>query len=474
MTTAEEMERLRYLELKRKRASAQLALEAAPMLDAEKDAAVAKAAKSGDWNALRGVMRSQAEPQREGGDPGLATSMGHKFLSGFTKRFSDEIIGKGTQATVDADPSGSTQWRDHSAKSGTRALKTGQDVYHAGRNGERDVLKRAGEHHPVPSFVAEVGGDIASDAVLGAFGAPVGSPAYQAIAGAASGVGGSDSDSVGGMLWDGAKGGLAGYLLPKVGGAIAKKVAPAGIGAKFRDALGGRIKAAETEIAERAGKKLAEARSKAWGPYGQKVAELNRKLEIIDRRFPGATDEQIAAALTKEGHPAQAAAITAMREQLFKANAEGFSEVGNALATQKEGWDAFKRGAGDLGEQMLKSEANPLNQVIPWAKRYAAPIIGSVAGGPAGMLAGLAAGGGGREALEQAAGGLAGAGMRPAAQATVRRLLHPSIRKLGLRGVENGMNVLGALGEVAPFLGRPLMSEAQALAEALRDEEPQP
>jgi hypothetical protein len=393
-------------------------------------------------------------------DPGLLTSLAHKALSGFSKRWSDELVGAITQARVTPDPEGSVQWRDPSSPTGTRPIRTPSEAWMAGRNSERETLKAAEKYHPTASTLAEIGGDVASDLALGAFGVPVGSPAYQALSGAVNGAG--SAKEVGDVPGQALVGGTLGYVLPKVGGVVLKRAMARLSGAKeaLVDSLGQRIKGAEGEIAERAADKLQEQAGQAWGPYGQKVAEMNRALEIVDRRFPGATDEQIATALTREGTPITGEAITGMRDQLFKANAEKMGRIGGELAKSKSGWDAFKAAAPELEAQLVKLEGSVAGQVVPWVKRYGPPVVGSFLGGPAGGVAGMAMGGG----ADAAVGALAGAGMRPALQATLRRVGHPAMRKAALEALQwavRGAEAAGgAAAPAAEALTRPTLSEA--------------
>lgn len=121
-------------------------------------------------------------------DPGALRSVGSKLLQGFAKQGSDEIVGALTRAAVDPG----VGWRQPDGS--VRLLATEGDVYRAGRDSEREVLRGADENHPWKSRIAEFAGDVISDAALGALGAPVSSRAYSTGVGALSGLMGSDAD----------------------------------------------------------------------------------------------------------------------------------------------------------------------------------------------------------------------------------------------------------------------------------------
>lgn len=164
-------------------------------------------------------------------DPGLLRTIVSQGLQGFTKGGSDEAVGGITQLTGQVKPGMGWKRADGSMD----LIKTDQDAYRAGRDTERDVLKGASQHHPVASFLSQVGGDIASDAVAAGLGVPgVGSGPYNALTGALTGFLSNDADltsekrtpeNVASAMLSTGVGGAAGYAVPKVGGWAAKKVA---------------------------------------------------------------------------------------------------------------------------------------------------------------------------------------------------------------------------------------------------------
>jgi hypothetical protein len=186
-------------------------------------------------------------PPPQGVDPGLWRSILLQFGSGGLKQGLDEVAGEIVQHAP-----------------GTIG-RTG--TYRKARDGVRAELDAAQENHPVPSFLANMAGDIGSDYVLSAFGVPVTNTAYQTSVGGLSGLLGSKSeltsdkrtmqDDARAALDTGVGAGLA-YALPKFGGALARSGVGRTIGAKFRQALEGvaantgrRVLQSGTDIAAR-------------------------------------------------------------------------------------------------------------------------------------------------------------------------------------------------------------------------------
>lgn len=162
-------------------------------------------------------------------DPGALRSIGSKLLQGFFKEGSDEAAGALTRMTVDPG----VGWKDPSGN--VRMLETEGDVYRAGRDAEREVLRGAEENHPWKSRIAQMAGDVASDAALGAFRVPVASKAYSTAVGAGSGLMGSDTDltpdkatgrDVASAGLSTAVGGLLGRYLPDLAQAGLQRVTP--------------------------------------------------------------------------------------------------------------------------------------------------------------------------------------------------------------------------------------------------------
>ncbi len=154
-------------------------------------------------------------PPPEGVDPGLWRSILLQFGSGGLKQGLDEVAGEIVQHAP-----------------GTIG-RTG--TYRKARDGVRAELDAAQENHPVPSFLANMAGDIGSDYVLSAFGVPVTNTAYQTAVGGLSGLLGSKSelttdkrtaaDDVRAAVDTGTGAGLA-YLAPKIGQGVARLGAP--------------------------------------------------------------------------------------------------------------------------------------------------------------------------------------------------------------------------------------------------------
>lgn len=167
-------------------------------------------------------------------------AVGRQALSGFLKQGSDEAAGALAGAATDVLPGARYRMLD-----GTERPVSGRgDIYRAVRDTERERLRIAEAQHPVTSFLANMAGDLGSDAVLRALGVPVTSNAYQAAVGGLSGLLGNDAELTGegrtpaSMASAGAStavGAGLGALAPVVG-RQAMRAAP-GLAARARQAL---------------------------------------------------------------------------------------------------------------------------------------------------------------------------------------------------------------------------------------------
>lgn len=173
-------------------------------------------------------------------DPGFLRTVGRELLQGFFKQGADEAAGAIAAAGTDVLPGARYRMPDGTM----RPLKDSGDVYRAVRDTERDIEAGAREHRPWASGIANVLGDVASDAALSAFGIPVASSGYQAASGALSGLLGNEAELTGdaalpsgvkSAIGSAAVGGALGYAAPKVGAAVARH-AP-GAAARFRQWL---------------------------------------------------------------------------------------------------------------------------------------------------------------------------------------------------------------------------------------------
>jgi hypothetical protein len=121
-------------------------------------------------------------------DPGFWRTVVSGGLQGFFKGGSDEAIGGITRAKVDPG----VGWRQPDGS--VRMLGTEGDVYRAGRNTEREVLRGAEAHRPKTAFTARVAGDLLSDLTVGRATGGLGSGAYNVATGALTGFLGNDAD----------------------------------------------------------------------------------------------------------------------------------------------------------------------------------------------------------------------------------------------------------------------------------------
>lgn len=219
----------------------------------------------------------------------------------------------------------------------------------------------------------------------------------------------------------GAAGGALGQGVSSLGGTISQKVA---------DFARKRVGAADTKLDELATAKVAKDLLSAGGDLGAPVQQGNRLVENIMRM------EQAGAL-----NAAQKAALVELRrtgqwDDLVKRLADSNLEELPGKAAEIEGRRAAllqaQAGQDEAFDLARRELADPLAQVMPRLKRYAAPLAGMLGGSALGAGIGFATGGG----TEAAIGGLAGAGARPAMQAMSRMVSHPSIQRTAYGAVQ--------------------------------------
>lgn len=174
-------------------------------------------------------------------DPGLWRTLGRSFLQGALKQGADEATGA-IGRLHDVGPGARYRMSDGSM----RPVETSGDMYRAVRDDEREIERGAREHRGPTAFVANMAGDLASDAALHYLGVPVSSTPYQVASGALSGFLGNDAElstdkAVPGAATSAAAstvlGGGLGYVLPKIGTQVGRALP--GALASLRGALEG-------------------------------------------------------------------------------------------------------------------------------------------------------------------------------------------------------------------------------------------
>jgi hypothetical protein len=179
-----------------------------------------------DINA--GVQDAPSQPA-VAPDPGPLSAVGQHALSGFFKGGLDEAAGWLVRSGTDVLPGARYRMPDGTE----RLLQGGADLYRAKRDEVRTNLEAGSNARPVTAFLSSLAGDVGSDAVLGALGVPVSTPAYQTVAGAISGYLGNDADVSDGVATPDAQaealvsagiGGGLGLVAPKVGAAAGKYI----------------------------------------------------------------------------------------------------------------------------------------------------------------------------------------------------------------------------------------------------------
>jgi hypothetical protein len=216
-------------------------------------------------------------------DPGVLAAIRASFGQGGLKGGSDEVIGGLTRALGPSGVPGHTS----------------ADVYRRARDAEREVLRGAQEHYPVPSLLADLSGDLASDFLVSRLGVPgVGSTPYNVAVGALSGFNRSEADLSEGRATpenimaagtETAAGGAMGYVAPKVGEKIGKGLSGAGAWAGRK--AGGMLSDGATSLEEGLRRFAQERALKAAGYIQKDFPRAAKKLERLRQSGQTLLDE---------------------------------------------------------------------------------------------------------------------------------------------------------------------------------------
>src|SRR5690242_5345359 len=108
-------------------------------------------------------------------EPGIGETLLHHGTGGFFKQWSDELTGQ----IAKLDPRQHGNGVAYRMPSGlTRLMETPEQTADVRQASEREELKRTAEAHPLAAFLANVGGEAASDFALSRLGIPVASLPY--------------------------------------------------------------------------------------------------------------------------------------------------------------------------------------------------------------------------------------------------------------------------------------------------------
>jgi hypothetical protein len=216
-------------------------------------------------------------------DPGVLAAIRASFGQGGLKGGSDEVIGGLTRALGPSGVPGHTS----------------ADVYRRARDAEREVLRGAQEHYPVPSLLADLSGDLASDFLATRLGVPrVGSTPSNVAEGALSGYNRSEADLTEGRATpenhlaactETAAGGAMGYVAPKVGEKVGKGLSGAGAWAGRK--AGGMLSEGATSLEEGLRRFAQERALKAAGYIQKDFPRAAKKLERLRQSGQTLLDE---------------------------------------------------------------------------------------------------------------------------------------------------------------------------------------
>jgi hypothetical protein len=353
------------------------ALEQAAM--GEENVPVAPAEPAAAPRALSDVEIAELErvalaaPPAPAADPGLAKTLGRGLLQGFFKQGADEAVGGIASAAADAGPGARYRMPDGT----TRPVESSGALYRAARDGEREVERGAREHRPKTAFVANLVGDLASDAALSALGVPVASTPFQVASGALSGLLGNDAelstdavapDAATSAAASTALGAGAGYVLPKVGTQVGRALP--GVMARLRQGLEGSaldkarkvLTSGADQLSNRqpvANEAVREALDSGAIPiWGTTEGAFKRLEDLAETR--GASYAGIVGALEKAGVPGPNS--RALADQLLaRAKTLDLTETNKAIPSEYRNVTNTMLDMGELAEQRGIAQTGRLN-----------------------------------------------------------------------------------------------------------------
>lgn len=312
---------------------------------------------------------------------------------------------------------------------GSKGRGSAREDYEQARDSIRGGAKEAQEANPKAYLAGEIAGAVAVPVPGGSAGAATGvgralRSAGQGVGiGAAYGAGMSEAD-----LLQGDVGGFAadtgvGAAFGGVGGALGQGAGEALRAGKAWVAprVGAALKGADDKLAELAQEKVRKDLASASGDLGSVVQQGNRLAENILRleQAGNLTPQQMAVLQSLKAERA------ALERRLADAAIDDLPGKVKEIDSRQSVLSEMQGNRSQLYDDALKEVSSPMSQVAPRLKRYAAPLAGAMAGPVAGGAMGFATGGG----FGSVVGGLAGAGVRPAAQAIGRMVKHPAVQK---------------------------------------------
>ena len=310
-------------------------------------------------------------------------------------------------------------------------------TYQMTRDLVRGEAEQARRERPNEYMAGEVGGALATAVLPGGAvgtgaraattGARIGRAALTGAGiGSAYGLGSSKADlaegefgaaaldtGIGGAF--GAAGGALGQGVSELGGGIVRRV---------HDFAKRRVGQADAGLDTLAQEQVQKSLSSASGDLGAVVQQGNRLVENLMRL-------ESTGSLT----PAQAQLLSKMKasgqwdelvNRLAQSNLDDLPGKAAEVEARQGVLSQLQGGKDEAFDAARKAVADPMAQVMPRVKRYAAPVAAVLGGGGLGGVVGLAAGG---NPVEVGFSALAGAGTRPAVNAVQRMFRHPAVQR---------------------------------------------
>lgn len=313
--------------------------------------------------------------------------------------------------------------------------------YVANRDAVRREEERIKEAHPTAYGVGDVAGGMATGAAL-----PV-SRLSSIAQGAASGLGQSESESLGGDVASTFLGGALGNVGHDVGRGLSK--AGAYLGGKVTGLAGQKVAEAEAKAAGMAAEKTQAALASMRGELGAATQDANRAMEVLTSHLGGSlTPQQQAQRAALE----QSGVLPALREKLADSVLAKIPSAAANIDAKRLAYEtamANKQAATDSAAQAILSGGEAKSQIMARLQRYAPPLAGTLLGSTAGAGIGMALGG---DKADAALGALGGAGARPALWALRRMVAHPAVQKAAYSALGGtAQRMTDAFGKTAPL-----------------------
>lgn len=350
-----------------------------------------------------GDLAMEEAPAQDSGDwKSAALGPLATYVGGALKGGADEMVGELAQKFGREGAHGLAPEPGKALKmpaGGVRFLKTGDDVYRAGRDFTRQSEEAFKKEHPYAHFGLSAAGDATSDFALAGGKALKG--LYQGASGALTGLLSSDAeltddmrsgDDMASAAGSTGAGGALGYILPAAGEGVSKWVGKSKLGQWLAD----KSRRAAGDAAEQTAMGLRKKAQQAIGSLGSEAREAISNFEAAQKIVadPHAPPELVARATEFVNSPETRKMLDRAYSNVVDASPHYMGQMAlkeEAKATAQKA--ATPEAINAATDEMLSRPLEPVGKFLKnYGSRAIPAFVGSTIGGPAGGVIGSGVG----------------------------------------------------------------------------------